>query len=488
MKIKDLKLVNYRCFDEIKIEFDSLYNLHVLIAPNMAGKSALLKAARIAISTYLRKINKGGKGISFHEHRVIGSNPISDIARNCTIEISTDLLKWSGKNWESANVKWGVYRNYLPGEKTKYYQINGGDIDKIAPTAYDRVIANKEQCIPLLLYVGTEYIHQPHAITDTLKSDGSAIQGYWYCLEENSMENYVFEWLMKMHILREEQHVKWNAAILYDDLPGIFLDSFENVIKDIFPGEIVAVQWIKDLSGKKYLLTFRFNNDEVRTYDMLSDGYRYLVLLSGELATRCLLLNKHLKYDAAKKTNGVVLIDEFGIHLHPELQNEALKRLSAVFPNIQFIISTHSPMLINGLKKEQIHILNKDKDGKRTVINPEDDIVGLGADGILLNIFGLESTYDTISRKWAEDYKELFNKKVDNQLTINEINQFNSLLEKLAGIKFDVSLLNSVPEDNLYIRFKERLLQLQKSNTIVDESITDSEIDTILKEILNKEK
>ena len=113
-----------------------------------------------------------------------------------------------------------------------------------------------------------------------------------------------------------------------------------------------------------------------------------------------------------------MIIDEFGIHLHPELQNAALTRLAKAFPKIQFLVSTHSPLLLNGLKKEQVHILAKDIDGNRIVFNPNTDIIGLGAEGILLRIFGLTTTYDTESLNWVEDYKKLFLKKMQNTLRL----------------------------------------------------------------------
>lgn len=504
MKIKKLVISNFRCFENIEISFSAEYNLHVLIAPNMVGKSALLNAIKIATSSYLRKINGGNLGININDFRVIGTNPLADIARECKIIATIELTNWSEKEWKTTEIKWQIARNNFLNERTTYTQIDGGDLDKIATRTYDRVAEKKENCIPLILYVGTEYIHLAHAKTETLKLDGSSMQGYLYCLEKNSMEKYVFDWLLQMNEIMQEQEEKSNAQLLFGDLPYTFLDTFETVLKHIFPDEIEAVQWIKNFKptkkqkkdlkkldgfeqAMKFILTFRFKNNEVCTYEMLSDGYKYLILLAGELVVRCILLNKHLKFNAIGETNGVVIIDEFGIHLHPELQNAALIRLSQTFPKIQFIISTHSPLLLNGLKKEQIHILNKDSEGTRTIYNPNQDIIGLGADGILREIFGLVSTFDETSLNWANEYKTLFNKKLADSLTQNEIEQFKILLKKLASIKLDPSLeYRNIEEDKLYKRFKERL-QLYYSNLPTNkEELTDEDIDKLLNEILNK--
>ncbi len=505
MKIKELYIKNYRCFEEITVPFDNSYNLHVIIAPNMVGKSALLKALRVAASSYLRKIAPtNNKSISSEEHRVIGSNPFTDVARECIIECSADLWVYTGKEWATQTFQWRIFRENSTKVKTKYENLGQLDFDRSIKRTFDRVIEKKEECLPVFLYVGTEYIHQPHARTDSLKLDGTAIQGYWYCFEEKSMESYVFEWLKRMYNVQLEQHEKSNAQILYGTLPKLFLEGFEGIIKALFPDEITHVQWIKNFTESKtrprkegekselrtisdYILTFGFKNGEVRTYEMLSDGYRYLILLAGELITRCVLLNKHLEGDVAPKTNGLVLIDEFGIHLHPELQMSAIQRLCNAFPQVQFIISTHSPMLLNGLKKEQVHILEIDNQGHRMVRTATTDIVGLGAEGILKDLFGMLTTFDDTSQAWASDYKELFVKKEQTGLTHEESDKFEDLEKKLSSITLDPTLVVDKAEDPLYEQFKERLKKFEEAAAAQPSTLSNEQMDEIIREVIKNE-
>ncbi|ASZ14053.1 AAA family ATPase [Chitinophaga pendula] len=502
MKINKLSIRNFRCFEDLVVDFSPDHNLHVIIAPNMVGKSALIKAVRIAASSYLRKIIRGGaRNISNVDHRVIGNNPFTDIARECSISTAAEVLNWNGRTWETSTFEWRIYRENTINTKTKYESLTSNDLDNAVIRTYDRVIEKNEKYLPLLLYVGTEYIHQPHAQTDTLDLDGSAQQGYWYCFEEKSMENYVFDWLKIMNDTLDEQKEKSNADILYGDLPKLFLECFEEIIKKIFPDEIIGVQFLKkrvtsqtrpreankerEIKVKnESIITFRFANDEVRTYEMLSDGYRYLVLLAGEIITRSLLLNKHLSTEVADITNGIVLIDEFGIHLHPELQMSALQRLKAAFPNIQFIISTHSPLLLNGLKKEQVHILEVDGNSQRIIRNASQDVIGLGAEGILKDIFGMTSTLDDISRKWAQDYRELFLKKTSMGLTEIESDEFKQLGENLSEISLSPEIDSVDIQDPLYQRFK---MYINREKTLKGKNpseITEDEMEKIIKEII----
>lgn len=72
-----------------------------------------------------------------------------------------------------------------------------------------------------------------------------------------------------------------------------------------------------------------------------------------EIAFRCYLLNPHLGENAPAMTKGVVLVDEIDLHLHPSWQLHILNDLRAAFPEIQFIVTTHAPLVIS-----QIHDCN----------------------------------------------------------------------------------------------------------------------------------
>ena len=75
----------------------------------------------------------------------------------------------------------------------------------------------------------------------------------------------------------------------------------------------------------------------------LSDGYRRIL----DIVFRAALLNKHVfKENPGEQSSGVVFIDEIDLHLHPALQKVVLQGLQAAFPRIQFIVTTHAPMVI----------------------------------------------------------------------------------------------------------------------------------------------
>jgi hypothetical protein len=89
--------------------------------------------------------------------------------------------------------------------------------------------------------------------------------------------------------------------------------------------------------------------------DMLSDGEKGLLGLVGDLARRLSLANPALKNP--NEGQGIVLIDEIELHLHPAWQRNAVRGLQRTFPNIQFIFTTHSPQVISELRPNQTFLL-----------------------------------------------------------------------------------------------------------------------------------
>ncbi|MFM2409122.1 MAG: hypothetical protein RL358_1864, partial [Pseudomonadota bacterium] len=95
--------------------------------------------------------------------------------------------------------------------------------------------------------------------------------------------------------------------------------------------------------------------------ELLSDGIRSMLAMVGDIAYRCIKLNPHFGIEAAKKTTGVVLIDEVDMHLHPRWQQLVLSQLSEAFPNLQFVVTTHSPQVLSSVSSDCIRILSNNK-------------------------------------------------------------------------------------------------------------------------------
>ncbi len=115
-----------------------------------------------------------------------------------------------------------------------------------------------------------------------------------------------------------------------------------------------------DVSYDKLLIDVKSANELIPFFS-LSDGVRTTLSLVMEIAFRCYLLNPYLGIDAAKLTEGVVLIDEIDLHLHPTWQKKIVADLRRAFPNIQFIVTTHAPLVIGSLKEGALFNISENK-------------------------------------------------------------------------------------------------------------------------------
>jgi hypothetical protein len=134
--------------------------------------------------------------------------------------------------------------------------------------------------------------------------------------------------------------------------------------------------------GERYL--FRFGDSEV-PFPALSDGYRAYIGWVGDmlyhLSTACPPGMK------LAECRGVVMVDEVDLHLHPSWQRTIVDTLSQTFPRLQFILTTHSPIVAGTLEAANIWVLESDDGGSVSPRRYHERIFGLSADQILTSSY-----------------------------------------------------------------------------------------------------
>ena len=124
----------------------------------------------------------------------------------------------------------------------------------------------------------------------------------------------------------------------------------------------------------------------------LPAGYKRLFSIALDLAYRSFFLGKDLNIV------GVAIIDEIDQHLHPELEQVVLARLMATFPNLQFIVSTHSPLVLTGLKtvdgQNRILKMQSDQTSPTTLF----DIYGLDMNSGLQEVMDVNPNDEELNR------------------------------------------------------------------------------------------
>lgn len=206
-----------------------------------------------------------------------------------------------------------------------------------------------------------------------------------------------------------------NSGVNLHDIKDWFAkrDLFEHVQNGYGPNTIknihLARECISILNPQ-----FSFNRVDPKTYDIFVNTptgviwYEYLS--SGFKSCMSLLLGIikeiELRYPDqdlyAQEFDGVILIDEIEIHLHPEWQAKITEALTTTFPSAQFIVTTHSPHVVQNAKSNQIIALVPDTNGAVEVKELPENGLGYSAwtvEEVLLDVMGMEST---LSRKLQE--------------------------------------------------------------------------------------
>ena len=181
---------------------------------------------------------------------------------------------------------------------------------------------------------------------------------------------------------------------------------------------------------------FRTENVRVPTI-ALSDGFRSILALAGDLVWR--LIEAFPESNAPLEEEGVVVIDELDIHLHPTWQYEIAGWLRATFPSLQFIMATHSPIIAAGAGGEAMTYRFYKKDGKIDFDSIK-NIHAYNVDRILQSeAFGLVSPFSKDTQQKITDYYALKRKKSLSPAEQEKLQMTLPIVEQALGYGADTS-------------------------------------------------
>ena len=162
--------------------------------------------------------------------------------------------------------------------------------------------------------------------------------------------------------------------------------------------------------------------------DTLSQGTQSLV----QSLARCILGYAEF-YDFPpdlQDKSGILIIDEIDAHLHPSWQRRVIPAITSHFPNLQIFCSTHSPLMLAGLREGQVHLLKLDEHGEITVSRNESDIVGWTADEILRNFLDVPNPTDIITAGRVTRLQELRRQEALSDSETQELEQLRQTVSR----------------------------------------------------------
>lgn len=330
MRIKNIDIKNFRCYEAATLNFHP--HINIMVGVNGTGKTSVLEAIRILLGGIYCEIDKV-------ENKITMPTITEDDVRlhnlefqfDSKIEGSMELDAHLAHNQEATWDRWLEKK----GGKTKFRKSK--DVKALSSRIQEIIRHGEKEAVPLIAYYSTDRYKKEKRNTG-FEADGSRLRGYYNALD--TMSN---SWFF-LNIIRTETY-----AEIQEGTSSPILKLVYDVIRQCVPN-------CKELQHniKQDRLIIKLDNGEQMPYGALSDGVRSVLSLAMELALRCYLLNPYLGENAAKLTSGVVLIDEIDLHLHPEWQLHIVNDLAKVFPRVQFIMSTHAPLVISSIKEGKI--------------------------------------------------------------------------------------------------------------------------------------
>ena len=394
MKLNNIKITNYRCFKEISIDFDEHTTL--IVGRNGTGKTAILDAVAVSASTFLlgidgavsRSISKDDARYEFHDLE-------GTIDPQHQFPVSIDSR---GDCLDKKNIKWV---RSLNSEHSKTTIKDAAELTDIAKEVQNRIMTgDKSLILPLVSYYGTGRLYAQKKEKRNIQSltEFKRQVGYVDCMAAESNEKLMLNWfqMQTLKSLQEQQ----KTGIL--DKP-MLLKTVEKAICKCF--ERISgsknTRVFFDLDTHKLVLEFENEDGNAQKFamDEMSDGYKNTLSMIGDIAYRMAVLNPVLGDMVLEKTPGVILIDEIDLHLHPQWQQTILSDLNVIFPNVQFVVSSHAPAVINSVPREQIRILDKG-----TVYMPAAQTYGRDANSILREVMKVSERPDDIKKRLALFY------------------------------------------------------------------------------------
>jgi len=450
--LSSMHLTDFRRFTELEISFDN--KVTVLIGANGAGKTSIADAIAKTLSwlnNNLEKTDVVGRPVTESDIHV-DSTEFSEV---------TTKFKFDNQNTFDASIGRTVlgYDGSSPTDVVAIREV--ADI-------YKNIAKNPSIYIPLLVFYSVERSDFSLASKITEAVSGDSVSNRFSDLKTALDGSGKLEDFSKLYIelvnrakgeeTKEVQELRAQITNLQATIDDVYADQVppEN---DAFSAKLkikkqelnslikakpsekyqqhlnlvnraieALVPGIKNLEvdrslGKVRLMVDNFENRV--NIAQLSQGQKMLVALSGDLARRLVKLNPDS--EAPLHGHGIVVIDEIELHLHPKWQQEILIGLQATFPNIQFIVTTHSPQVLSTVDKGCIRILRFDDNGVATIDKPIHQTKGVCSSDVLEQIMGTFSTPPVPEANWLSDYsvmveenlwesekgKKLF-KKIDN--------------------------------------------------------------------------
>ena len=381
MRIDRLEIKNFKKFSDYTLELDPQFTL--LVGDNGTGKTTLLDALAIAAGIWLvnspdTTLNNSRRNILPSEIRLeaIGANTITQLVERTPVQI-----KAIGRLWmeEGQPVEW-LRQIKTNGSRTSNTEAKAA-IETIS-NLFQQVAAGAKIWLPIIAYYGAGRAWLPSNQRDPKATvtahPARRWDAFYDCFEERIRIADLHTWFQKEAIASVNRHGQLR--------PGYQVVKFA-VLRCIPAADDL---WF-DPDRSEIVVSIEGNP---QPFSNLSAGQKMMVGLIADIAIKIVTQNAAFLTEGAdinggnlplvlQQTSGLVLIDEIDVHLHPKWQHRVVNDLTKTFPSIQFVCTSHSPLVIGEVTANRIRILESDAETPSVIASIPTAAYGLDAHRVL---------------------------------------------------------------------------------------------------------
>jgi hypothetical protein len=431
--IESLSINNLRCFERAELEFQYpgrsdktavpdgdgellRPNVNLLLGDNGSGKTSILRAIALAV---LAPVIEGAGYVPYKLVRrtASGGTPSAKISARILLH-GQDL----GTNDGSPPM---ASSQPLVTEIVRIHDSEMVQTHRMAREPWKRMYDNRSPAFLLVGYGANRVVEARKSFDTSVRSKSRLLRYDRVAglFEEGVTLTPLGAWLPDLQSRNKGRYTQ-----------------IEHLLNRLLPEEC---RFSGERDDTEYI--FQFRGSPV-TFLALSDGYKAFIGWIADLLYHiCMGCPSGVKL---VENRGIVLVDEIDLHLHPEWQRRVIPDLSATLPNLQFVVTSHSPLVAGTLQAPNIILMDQSPDGATSPRRVDERVHGLSAEQILLSsYFGLKSTRD------QETVDELIT--LSKRVRSNDPDAAIAFLRRLSGHR-DATASSDSPRGSLPDEARDR--------------------------------